>query len=78
MSALISAWAGVAPFRDSIENRLIAFFDRNPDEELTPSDAVVKFGGRLNSTACVMRDLAARGLLTKRRDGRFIVYGATA
>lgn len=71
-----SAWDGVP--RDTLEKRLLAFFDMNPDEELAPSDAVVKFGRRLESTAYIMREMAERGLLNKRRDGRFIIYTRAA
>ena len=66
--------------RDKLENRLLEFFDRNQDEELTTGDAFVKFGTNMNQCRAVMQSMAERGLLERRRvvDGkaRQFVYSA--
>lgn len=61
--------------RDSIENKVLEFFDRNPDEELAASDVVAKYGGAsLDRVAEILRSMKARGLLVKRREGRLHLY----
>lgn len=49
--------------RDKLENQLLAFFDRNPDEILTHDDAAVKFGVSRKQAEDVMRDLGHRKAL---------------
>jgi DNA-binding IclR family transcriptional regulator len=61
-------------YRDSIEFKLLEFFDRNPDEELAATDVVLKYGSTLDTAAKMLRSLRERGLLEKRRDGRLHLY----
>lgn len=61
--------------RDTLENRILAFFDVNPEEELTTEDALIKFGTNVNNVRLVMQRLAERGALTRTpaklgKDGR--------
>jgi len=50
---------------DVLENQVLAFFDRNPDEELTSSDAAVKFDRRLPKVREKLKALTERGLLQR-------------
>lgn len=58
----------------SLKRRIADFFEANPDEELTPTDAVVKFGVRHEDICKRLSALVREGVLQKRRDGRFVVY----
>jgi hypothetical protein len=51
--------------RDTLENQILAFFDQNPDEELTTEDMQVKFGRTMNNTRIVVQRLADRGILVR-------------
>lgn len=62
--------------RHQLESNLLAFYDRNPDEELTTSDAAAKFGMRQGPVATIMKEMVERGLLQKSRSGNLIVYKA--
>ena len=72
-------WAAMAKsirHADSIENKLLGFFDINPDEELTVADACAKFEaadrvhmGRL------MKSMVERSLLVRHWGGECYVYG---
>lgn len=52
---------------DSVENLAIAFFDRNPDEELTVRDAMVKFDASQTMACQVLNGLVDRGILRASR-----------
>lgn len=54
--------------KDTLENRILGFFDMNPDEELTHNDAFVKFGGSFKQTEDVMRELGHRKALAWRME----------
>lgn len=47
------------------EDRILSFFDRNKDEELSVADAVVKFEISQASATTILNRLATRGLLKK-------------
>jgi hypothetical protein len=67
--------------RDSIENKVLGFFDLNPGEELTVSDAVVKFNSEYIHMSKLFKLMFERGLLTRYRDGGAQtpwIYGAPA
>lgn len=49
--------------RDKLENQIISFFDFNPDEQLTPSDAAIKFGVSRKHADDVMRELGHRKVI---------------
>jgi predicted transcriptional regulator YheO len=53
--------------RDTLENQILAFFDQNPDEELTAEDAQIKFGRTMNNTREIVQRMYERGLLSRRR-----------
>jgi hypothetical protein len=78
MSAILSMIGGLrrSPHPDSIENKLLEFFDRNPSEELCVTDAVTKFGARFDTTSKLMRSMADRGLLSRRKEGREAIYAS--
>ncbi|MEN9885599.1 MAG: hypothetical protein RL758_177 [Pseudomonadota bacterium] len=62
--------------RHQLENNLLAFFDRNRDEELTTADAAAKFGVRQGPAATIMKEMVERGLLKRYRSGNLTVYAA--
>lgn len=64
--------------RDTLENRILAFFDVNPEEELTAEDVLVKFGTSMNRVREILPRMAVQGLLSRRREvdgkSRLFVY----
>lgn len=51
--------------QEHTEDQILCFFDRNKDEELAVSDAVVKFDIAQSTATTVLNRLASRGLLKK-------------
>ena len=49
--------------KDKFENQVIAFFDKNRDEQLTHQDAAIKFGVSKKQAEDVMRELGHRKVL---------------
>ena len=71
-------WATVAKgirHADSIENKVLSFFDLNPDEELTVSDACAKFeaADRVHMGK-LMKSMVERSLLARHWGGDCYVY----
>jgi predicted transcriptional regulator len=62
--------------RDTLENQILAFFDQNPEEELTTEDVQVKFGRTMNNTREIVQRMYERGLIERRRqvDGKARTY----
>ena len=50
---------------DVLENKILAFFDRNPDEELTSDDVSIKFGRGIHKVRAALKGLTDRGLLSR-------------
>lgn len=61
--------------RDSLESKLLAFFDANPDEELAVVDACAKFGAtdRANMSR-LLKGMVDRSLLVRHWAGDCYVY----
>lgn len=49
--------------RDKLENQILAYFDKNPEEELTHDDASIKFGVSRKQAEDVMRELGHRKVI---------------
>lgn len=61
--------------RDSVESKVLAYFDQNPDEELLVTDACAKFGCTdLTHMRKLLKSLADRGLLRREWLGDCYVY----
>ena len=61
--------------RDSIENKVLAFFDTNPDEELSVADACVKFDATDRThMSRLLKSMLDRSLLLRRWAGDCYVY----
>ena len=52
--------------RDKTINRVLAYFDQNPDEALTIKDAAAKFSAGHCTVRKALQDLAGRGILKAR------------
>jgi predicted transcriptional regulator len=50
---------------DVLENQILAFYDRNPDEELTSGDVAVKFDRGIHKVRAALKGLTDRGLLNR-------------
>lgn len=61
-----------------LADRIQAFFAANPEEELTASDAAIKFDCNRVTACNVMVKLERLGALGKRTDGKRCIYGAAA
>lgn len=58
-------------------NQILAFFDRNPDEELTSADVAVKFGRRLPRVRETLKRLTDAAMLERygvRKFGGQVTY----
>lgn len=53
---------------DTLEKKVLAFFNQNSDEELTIRDAMVKFEVRQPRASVVIGGLVKKGILTVRRE----------
>lgn len=86
-----TAWDAIPSFRpprvirithrDSIENKVLEFFRHNPGEELTVSDAVIKYDSKYMHMSKLFRSMFERGLLRRHREGgagSAWIYGAPA
>ena len=74
-----TAWDAIPTFRparavrikhrDSIENKVLEYFQHNPQEELTVSDAAIKFDSEYMHMSKLFRAMFERGLLRRYREG---------
>ncbi len=60
---------------NTLSDRVVAFYDDNPDEELTKDDAQVKFDARRGAVEAVFGLLTQSGFLIedRERSGRGVV-----
>lgn len=54
--------------------RLEAYFQSNPEEELTVDDAVGKFDSNYGVARQRLKDLQKSGFLAQRKEGRTVIY----
>lgn len=88
MSNQYSAWSDASPVRwaefakqirhrDSVESKILAFFDANPDEELFVTDACAKFGSTdITHMRRLLKCMVDKSLLTRHWVGDCYVYCA--
>lgn len=57
------------PTPDGVTSRVIGFFARNPDEELTAADVAAKFQVHKTSVPSTLARAVRVGLLTRTPDG---------
>jgi len=48
---------------DSLKQKIVAYFEANPDEELSRADMLAKFGGTLKNLEYHLKALKAQGFL---------------
>lgn len=51
--------------KDVLTNQVLAFFDRNRDEELTAEDVAIKFNRRLPKVRETLKAMVERGLIDR-------------